>query len=284
MLGEAASMPGGGPISPASFASFLSSFRCGLHDTELVGGKCPQCAAQYEREAAERAAVLERWQTDDYEAARRAEDERLAGRTHWRAVLDQFPVIRDAPAVPRPQLEQVRAWAGPLSRNGPPGNLVLSGDHGRGKTWDILHAVRAAYEDRFTGTAVYTDRELWLRARPVSAFAEHDPSLLRQWQDTGLLVVDDAWGDTPQGDRDADFLYLLLNRRCNTPKRPTVLVTNFSDLQTVFGPAVWDRLRSPSVTVIEYRGGQSLRGGAQCGHQRPAGPAMQTHGEILQLR
>ena len=48
---------------------------------------------------------------------------------------------------------------------------------------------------------------------------------------------------------------------------PTVLVTNRSDLQTAFGPAVWDRLRSPSVTVIEYRGGQSFRGGAQCGHR-----------------
>ena len=190
--------------------------------------KCPQCAAQYEREAAERAAVLARWQTDDYRAASRAEDKRLAGRTHWRAVLDQFPVIRDAPAVPRPQLDQVRAWAGPLSRDGPPGNLVLSGDHGRGKTWDILHAVHAAYEDRFTGTAVYADRELWQRARPVSAFAEHDPNLLRQLHDTGLLVIDDAWGDTPQGERDADFLYLILNRRCNTPRRPTVLVTNLS--------------------------------------------------------
>jgi DNA replication protein DnaC len=267
MTGEAVGLPDGGPITPSSMASFMSSFRCGLHDTDLVGGKCPQCAVQREREAAERAAVLARWQTDDYEAARRAEDKRLAGRTNWRAVLDQFPVIRDAPAVPRPQLDQVRAWAGPLSRNAPPGNLVLSGDHGRGKTWDILHAVSAAYEDRFTGTAVYADRELWFRARPVSAFAEHDPRLLRQWQDAGLLVVDDAWGDMPQGERDADFLYLVLNRRCNTPRRPTVLVTNLSDLQTVFGPAVWDRLGSPSVTVIEYRGGQSLRGGAQCGHR-----------------
>ena len=267
MIGKTAGMPGGGPIRPASFACFLSSFRCGLHDIDLVDGKCPQCAAQYEREAAERAAVLARWQTDDYRAASRAEDKRLAGQTHWRAVLDQFPVIRDAPAVPRPQLDQVRAWAGPLSRDGPPGNLVLSGDHGRGKTWDILHAVHAAYEDRFTGTAVYADRELWQRARPVSAFAEHDPNLLRQLHDTGLLVIDDAWGDTPQGERDADFLYLILNRRCNTPRRPTVLVTNLSDLQTVFGPAVWDRLRSPSVTVIEYRGGQSLRGGAPYGHR-----------------
>jgi DNA replication protein DnaC len=256
-----------GAITPASFASFLSSFRCGLHDTDLVGGKCLQCAAQREREAAERAAMLVRWQTDDYQAARRAEDKRLAGRTHWRAVLDQFPVIRDSPAVPRPQLDQIRAWAGPLSRNGPPGNLVLSGDHGRGKTWDILHAVRAAYEDRFTGTAIYTDRELWLRARPVSSFAEHDSNLLRQLQDIDLLVVDDAWGDTQQGERDADFLYLILNRRCNTPWRPTVVVTNLFDLRTVFSPAVWDRLRSPRLTVIEYRGGRSLRGGAQCGHR-----------------
>ena len=262
MIGDASGMPGGELALPGSFASFLSSFRCGLHDTDLVDGKCPQCAAQCEREAAERAAVLVRWQTDDYEAARRAEDKRLAGRAHWCSVLDQFPVIRDAPPVPRPQLDQVRAWAGPLSRNGPPGNLILSGDHGRGKTWDILHAVRAAYEDRFTGTAVYTDRELWLRARPMSAFAEHDSTLLRHWQDTDLLVIDDAWEDTPRGDRDADFLYLLLNRRCNTPRRPTVLVTNLSNLQAVFGPAVWDRLRSPRVTVIEYSGGRSLRGTA----------------------
>jgi DNA replication protein DnaC len=267
MIGEAAGMLDGGPATPESFASFLSSFRCGLHDTDLVGGKCPQCAAQREREAAERAAMLARWQTGDYEAARRAEDKRLAGRTHWRAVLDQFPVIRDSPAVPRPQLEQVRAWAAPLARDDPPGNLVLSGDHGRGKTWDILHAVRAAYEDRFTGTAVYTDRELWLRARPMSAFAEHDSNLLKQLQDIDLLVVDDAWGDTPQGERDADFLYLILNRRSNTPRRPTVLVTNLYDLKTAFGPAVWDRLRAPRLTVIEYRDGQSLRGGALCGHR-----------------
>jgi DNA replication protein DnaC len=254
-------------MAPAWFASFLSSSRCGRHNTDLVGGKCLQCAAEREREATERAMVLARWQTDDYEAARRAEDKRLARLTDWRGVLDQFPLIRDAPAVQRPQWDQVRAWAEPLSRNSPAGNLVLSGDHGQGKTWDILHAVRAAYEDRFTGKAVYADRELWLRARPVSVSAEHDPNLLRQWQDTDLLVVDDAWGDTPQGERDADFLYLILNRRCNTPKRPTVLVTNLSDVRTAFGHAVWDRLRSPAVTVIEYRGGQSLRGGAQRGHR-----------------
>jgi hypothetical protein len=26
---------------------------------------------------------------------------------------------------------------------------------------------------------------------------------------------------------------------------------------------VWDRLREPALTLIDYRGGQSLRGGAQ---------------------
>src|SRR5579859_595132 len=247
---------------PVSLASLLSSSRCGRHDTDLVGGKCLQCAAERAHEAAERAMMLAHWQTDDYEAARRADDKRVAALELWREVLDHFPLIRDAPAIQRPQLGQVRAWAEPLARNSPAGNLVLSGDHGQGKTWDILHVVRAAYEDRFTGTAVYADRELWLRARPVSVFAEHDPYLLRQWQDTDLLVIDDAWGDRVQGERDADFLYMLLNRRCNTPKRPTVLVTNLSDLRTAFGHAVWDRLRVPALTVIDYRGGQSLRGDA----------------------
>jgi DNA replication protein DnaC len=267
MTGEFGGMPGGGPITPASMASFMSSFRCSRHDTDLVGGQCLRCTAERQHEAAERAAVLARWQTDDYETAHRAEDKRLDALKHWREVLDQFPVIRDGPAIQRPQRDQVRAWAAPLLRNGPPGNLVLSGDHGQGKTWDILHAVRAAYEDRFTGSAVYADRELWLQARPVSAFAEHDPDLLRQWQDTDLLVVDDAWGDSTQGERDADFLYLILNRRCNTPSRPTVLVTNLSDLRMAFGHAVWDRLRSPAVTVIQYRGGQSLRGRARRGQR-----------------
>lgn len=267
MAGASAGMRRSAPAGPISFASLLSSSRCGRHDTELVGGKCLQCAAETASEAAERAMMLAHWQTDDYQAARRADEKRLAALKHWREVLDQFPLIRDAPAIQRPQLDQIRAWAEPLAHNRPAGNLVLSGDHGQGKTWDILHAVRAAYEDRFTGTAVYADRELWLQARPVAVYAEHDPYLLRQWQDTDLLVIDDVWGDCPQGERDADFLYLLLNRRSNTPKRPTVLVTNRSDLRVAFGPAVCDRLRAPALTVLDYRGGQSLREGAQRGHQ-----------------
>jgi DNA replication protein DnaC len=250
-----------GLIGPASLASLFQSSRCGHHDANLVDGKCPACAAEREQEAVERARVLAHWQTDDYQAASRAEEARLHGLKRWREVMGLFPLIRDAPLIPRPQRNQVLAWAEPLSRSRAPGNMVLSGDRGQGKTWDILHAMEAAYQGWFRGTAVYADRELWLRARPVSPLAEHDPDLLRQWQRTDLLVIDDAWGDSPLGERDADFLYLILNRRCNTPNRPTVLVTNLSDLRTAFGYAVSDRLRSPAVTVIEY-GGQSLRGSA----------------------
>lgn len=248
-------------MAPASLASLFQSFRCGYHDANLVDGKCPACAAEREQEAVKRARVLAHWQTDDYQAASRAEAARLTGLNRWREVMGQFPLIRDAPLIPRPQQNQVLAWARPLSHSHAPGNMVLSGDRGRGKTWDILHAVEAAYRGWFRGTAVYADRELWLRARPISPFAWHDPDLLGQWQQTDLLVIDDAWGDGPPGERDTDFLYLILNRRCNTPNRPTVLVTNLSDLRTAFGYAVSDRLRSPAVTVIEY-GGQSLRGSA----------------------
>jgi DNA replication protein DnaC len=250
-----------GRMPPASLASLFPSSRCGHHDANLVDGKCPACLAEREQEAAERAGVLAHWQTDDYPAASRAEDARLNGLKRWHGVMGQFPLIRDAPLVPRPQRNQVLAWAEPLSRSHSPGNLVLSGDRGQGKTWDILHAVEAAYRGWFCGRAVYADRELWLRARPVSPFAEHDPDLLAQWQGTDLLVIDDAWGDSPLGERETDFLYLILNRRCNTPNRPTVLVTSLPDLRTAFGYAVSDRLRSPEVTVIEY-GGQSLRGSA----------------------
>lgn len=248
-----------GLMAPASFASLFQSSRCVHHDANLVDGKCPACAAEREQEAAERARILAHWQTDDYQAASRAEDARLKGLKHWREVMGQFPLIRDAPLIPRPQLNQLLAWAEPLSRSHAPGNMVLSGDRGQGKTWDILHIVEAAYQCWFRGRAVYADRELWLRARPISPFAEHDPDLLGQWQGTDLLVIDDAWGDGPLGERDIDFLYLILNRRCNTPNRPTVLVTNLSDLRTAFGYAVSDRLRSPAVTVVEY-GSQSLRG------------------------
>jgi DNA replication protein DnaC len=250
-----------GLMASASFASLFQSSRCGHHDANLVDGKCPACAAEHEEQAAERARVLAHWQTDDHQAASRAEDARLNGLKRWREVMGQFPLIRDAPLIPRPQRNQVLAWAEPLSRSRAPGNMVLSGDRGQGKTWDILHAVEAAYQGWFRGTAVYADRELWLRARPASPFAEHDPDLLGQWQRTDLLVIDDAWGDSALGERDTDFLYLILNRRCNTPNRPTVLVTSLTDLRTAFGYAVSDRLRSPAVSVIEY-GGQSLRGSA----------------------
>jgi DNA replication protein DnaC len=251
--------PDDGLIAPASFASLFRPARCGQHDAELVDGKCPVCAAEHEQQAAERARVLAHWRTDDYQAASRAEDTRLTGLNRWREVMGQFPLIRDAPLIPRPQRNQVLGWAQHLSRSRPPGNLVLSGARGQGKTWDILHAVEAAYQGWFRETAIYADRELWLRARPVSPSAEHDPALLRQWQTTGLLVIDDAWGDSPLGERDADFLYLILNRRCNTPSRPTVLVTSLPDLRPAFGYAVSSRLRSPAVTVIQY-GGQPLRG------------------------
>jgi DNA replication protein DnaC len=248
-----------GLMPPASLAALFQSSRCGHHDANLVDGKCPACAAEREQEATERARVVAHWQTDDYHAASRADDARLDGLKRWHEVMGEFPLIRDAPLIPRPQRDQVLAWAESLSRGHAPGNMVLSGDRGHGKTWDILHAVEAAYQGWFCGRAVYADRELWLRARPTSPFAQHDPDLLQQWQRTDLLVIDDAWGDSPLGERDADFLYLILNRRCNAPNRPTVLVTNLSDLRAAFGCAVSDRLRSPAVTVIEY-GGQSLRG------------------------
>lgn len=248
-----------GLMAPASFASLFESSRCGYHEANLVDGKCPACAVEREQEAAERARVLAHWQTDDYQTASRAEDARLNGLKRWREVMGQFPLIRDAPLIPRPQPNQVLAWAEPLSQGRAPSNLVLSGDRGQGKSWDILHAVEAAYQCWFSGSAVYADRELWLRARPISPFAEHDSDLLGQWQGTDLLVIDDAWGDSPLGERDTDFLYLILNRRCNTPNRPTALVTHLSDLRAAFGYAVSDRLRSPDVTVIEY-GSQSLRG------------------------
>lgn len=245
-------------MASASVTSLFQSSRCGHHDANLVDGRCPACAAESERDAAERARILAHWQTDDYLAAGRAEDARLIGLKRWREVMGLFPLIRDSPLTPRPQRNQVLAWAEPLARGLWPGNLVLSGDRGQGKTWDILHAVEAAYLSRFRGTAVYADRELWLQARPVSPLAEHDQDLLARWQRTDLLVLDDAWGDSPLGERDADLLYLILNRRCNTPNRPTVLVTSLSDLRPAFGYAVSARLRSPAVTVIDY-GGQSLR-------------------------
>jgi hypothetical protein len=248
-----------GPMTRASVTSLFQSSRCGHHDANLVDGKCPACAAERELVAAERARMLMHWDTDDYHAASRAEDARLVGLKRWREVMDQFPLIRDAPLIPRPQRDQVLGWAEPLSRGLAPGNMVLSGDRAQGKTWDILHAVEAAYQGRFRGTAVYADRERWLQARPVSPVAEHDADLLGRWQATDLLVIDDAWGDSPLGERDADFLYLILNRRCNTPSRPTVLVTSLPDLRPAFGYAVSSRLRSPAVTVIQY-GGQPLRG------------------------
>jgi hypothetical protein len=250
-----------GLVPPASLTSLFQSSRCGHHDANLVDGKCPACAAEFELEAAERARILAHWHTDDYFAATRAEDDRLIGLKRWREVMSQFPLIRDSPPVPRPQRDQALAWAEPLSHGRPPGNMVLSGDRGQGKTWDILHAVEAAYRGRFRGTAVYADRELWLQARPLSPIAAHDPELLGRWQATDLLVIDDAWGDSPLGERDADFLYLILNRRCNMPNRPTVLVTSLSDLRPAFGHAVSSRIRSPAVTVIEY-GGQPLHGSA----------------------
>jgi DNA replication protein DnaC len=257
---EFAGIAGDGLITAGRLGIDLS--RCRRHDVSLAdGSECLECAAEQEKDAAERAALLARWDTTDYEAAHRAEARRRAGLYEWLRMLEQFPLIRDAPLVPRPQWDQVRAWARLLAFNRPPGNLVLAGDRGQGKTWDILHAVVAAYGARFHGTAVYADRELWLRARPVSAFAEHDRDLLAQWQRADLLVIDDVVGDSPLGDRDADFMYLVLNRRCNAPDRPTVLISNFSDLRAAFGSAASDRLRSPSVTVVEYPAGESLRGG-----------------------
>ena len=97
------------------------------------------------------------------------------------------------------------------------------------------------------------------RAEPVVLPTGEEESPLGRWQATDLLVIDDAWGDSPLGERDADLLYLILNRRCNTPNRPTVLVTSLPDLRPAFGYAVSSRLRSPAITVIEY-GGQSLHG------------------------
>jgi hypothetical protein len=192
----------------------------------------------------------------------RRKQEHKANEERWREVMRHQPLLCAAGELH----PGVAPWAAALGRNEHPGNLVLAGPGGEGKTWNALHAVLGAYTAGFGGHAEYVNLQRWREARPASTSTQHDKELLDWWQRVDVLVLDDLAGKTEFTAVDREFLYMILDLRCSHRDRPTVVVSNVASLEEAFGGAVSARLREPSVTIVVfeegYRAGSTGGGGA----------------------
>ena len=145
-------------------------------------------------------------------------------------------------------------WAQRLL-GGNPGNLVITGNVGSGKSWSAWRIgeelLRHGYRGRIEITTAYRIREL---AAPPA-----DRDEIRRLAEADLLVLDDI-GAVRVSDWDADHLYALIDDRW-AHERPTVVITNTtarredgrSALQALLGDRVASRL-ADGMTVVPITG------------------------------
>jgi DNA replication protein DnaC len=166
------------------------------------------------------------------------------------------PALRNAPEAGLDP--EVAAWAGMLGQHKNPGNLVIAGTRGAGKTWNALHAVLAAYEAGWEGSAQYADPARWRQAagRPYPPFKDPEPGMLGYYEGARVLVLDDL-AAIPFGNYDHEAVYTLLNHRWEQ-RLPTVVTTNVADLVEVYGERVADRL-AWRVTTVKLAGDSRRR-------------------------
>lgn len=223
--------------------------------------------AQFEAQEAERKAAYEAAGGAEGAAARRMAEEvaekRKLRRDEWAEQIP--PLLREEQTWDEGNTDRqahltVMAWAAQLADRKPPGNLVLAGDYGNGKTWHAWHAVLSAYDGRFAGTAAYVGVRQWRGYSTGSRYDKLDTRLAERFEQVSVLILDDLPGKLKLTDSDDERLFAIIEERTGYPNRPTVVISNKRNLVEAFGGAVTDRLKQPSCTVVVFEHG-SYRGG-----------------------
>lgn len=136
-------------------------------------------------------------------------------------------------------------------RHGQPGNLVIAGNIGAGKSWSAWRLgeelLRHGYRGRVEVTKAYRIKRL---ATPPADFAEID-----RLASADLLALDDI-GAVRVSDWDADHLYGIIDDRSETMK-PTIVTANVAAeredgktlLQALLGERAASRL-AENVTIV----------------------------------
>jgi DNA replication protein DnaC len=144
----------------------------------------------------------------------------------------------------------------PVVRSGP--SLVLTGNPGRGKTWQVFGALRM-----LSGSGVFCQ---WRFVTASDMFAELQPrhgvdseDVFEEFAGAGLLVIDDL-GASKDSAWKEDTLGRVIDRRSKW-MRPTLITTNFPGklFTERFGERIASRL-DEMATVVPFLGPDLRRG------------------------
>lgn len=130
---------------------------------------------------------------------------------------------------------------------GAPGNLLLLGEVGTGKTWHAWHTVRLAYKAGWFGKARFYSAHTWKRVIGPPL----DTEQLTAAANLDLLVLDDP-GAHRLGEWDLENLLGVIDERWNN-QRPTVFTSNASKVNELFGPRITSRI-ADGATVVTFEG------------------------------
>lgn len=180
--------------------------------------------------------------TDREEWQRKAFQEWLAERQsvalrRWR---DQMPAAQRAAGVMDPR---VAAWSQRLV-SGEAANLVLLGPVGTGKTWHAWHAIEAAMQAGWFGTALFYAAYAWKRVTGPPL----DVAKVQAAAAADVLVLDDP-GAHRLGEWDLEHLLGVIDERWNH-RRPTVFTTNAPKLGELFGERIASRIADGATVVV----------------------------------
>lgn len=182
--------------------------------------------------------------THDYAA-----DDRAAAHA-WRAEQSAARLARFEAKQPRAFAKpgnlhpDIAAWCDRYAA-GEPGNLVLIGGIGVGKTWSLWAAARHLitnhhWRGRFESATAYAFQ------RAVAPPLDDDQ--VHRWLGADLLALDDL-GAQRVSEWDAGHLAGIINDRSER-ERPFIVTSNDGDLATILGPRSASRTRENTTVIV----------------------------------
>lgn len=180
---------------------------------------------------------------EDIDRQARAEWYRDRANDRVARLLARRPPAFDSPGALHPDIETWRQ----RFLAGEPGNLVLVGPVGVGKSWSLWKLVEHLYRDGWAGRAEIVDAyDIREAAAPPTDYAH-----LRRLAEVDLLALDD-FASQRISEWDADQLTPLVDRRWKN-RRPVILTSNETNLKDPLGPRMASRLRDVG-TVVQLAG------------------------------
>jgi DNA replication protein DnaC len=236
--------------------------------TEYLRDRWSGCPACSEEAAAERRVAEERQKRLDVIETRLRRSGIIGGRFE-ECTFDNY-----AAALPAQQkvVEACRQFIAGLSVTGG-SSLWLIGTPGTGKTHLGAAMVRSAIEDRDTGAALLSGREIvrMLRStwgnrstgRDFTGWSQTEDELIDDFGRIGLLVIGEV-GASFGSESEQVQLFDVIDLRYRY-RRPTVLLSNLGvkDVKGAVGDRSYDRLREGAQVLVcnwdSYRGAASKR-------------------------